>query len=203
MKPIITLPTIGIICTLVGLIASSKEQELMGRQIKPCVVISGTDSHVSERKCYRITSAEEWTQLWQAHKRQKPIHEYDGFHDPLTLPLIDFDQYMVIAIFRGQEENNAGLATESIFQDKDNIVFRFWDKNFQTAKTSKDDPDPVKVTVYGFFIMPRSKKAIVVQENITGWYMSKSPTWKEIVRFHSLEEVGKGKEEKENRSVSK
>ena len=46
--------------------------------------------------------------MWQEHKGEKPTGQYDLYYDPLALQLIDFDRYMVIAIFQGNGWNNAG-----------------------------------------------------------------------------------------------
>jgi hypothetical protein len=187
MKLYRLLPFVGCVCVLLNPVASLG-QESAGRRARPCVVISGTDSHVTGEGCYRITSAREWARLWQAHKGHKSAEKYNDFYDPLTLPEIDFDNYMVIAVFRGGDANNAGLDVESVDEKKDQLVVRFWDKHYQRDFASMDDEAKDKVGVYGFFVVPRCKKQVIVQENAEGYYRSQVPDWKELARIPSLRE---------------
>jgi hypothetical protein len=203
MKHLVELLFISIICALVSpLVPCIQGADDKGKALRPCVVISGTDSHITEQKCYRVTSAKEWSQLWQVHKGRKATSEYDEYYDRLTLPMVDFDRYMVIAVFRGLVDNNAGLSVASINEEQSRIIFRFWDKVYQTNLTSEDDRVEGKATVYGFFIVPHSKKRLVVQEDTEGRYMDEAPVWKELAVFQSqLERNPKKKGDKSKKKL--
>lgn len=72
---------------------------------------------------------------------------------------------MVLAIFRGRGWNSAGVRAISIVEEQGRIVFRFHDKSYQT-----DGPDGrgKQGTAYAFFVIPRSTKAVVLEENVQG-----------------------------------
>ena len=113
---------------------------------KPCVVISGTDSHVKKPRYLRITSSEEWAKVWKEHKGE----ETDIF--------IDFDKFMVIAVFQGETWNNTGLRFDSMAEEGSLIRFKYLNSGYQTVGGAD------AVTVYGFFVVPRSKKSVVLFE---------------------------------------
>ncbi len=181
MKRLLIGLIMSTVCVMAGLIAMPAE-EPAGRQFKPCVAITGADSQVTEHRYQRVTSADDWTRVWQEHKGQKPTGQYDLHYDPLTLPLIDFDHYMVIAIFQGNGWNSAGLRAVSISEDEDRVVFRFMDKGYQTGGPNGGGQ---KVAVYGFFVLPRSTKPVVLEENHQS-LKGEPPVWKERITFSKL-----------------
>jgi hypothetical protein len=178
MKRMAAILVVAIVCALVVRITTCAEGPA-GKVLKPCVMITGANSRVTKSRYQRITSADEWARVWQEHKGKKPAAEYDLHYDPLTLPLIDFDNYMVIAIFQGNGWNSAGLKAVSIVEEGNRIVFRFDHKSYQTMGGAD------KVTVYGFFVVPHSKKPVVLEEN-TQHYLGEPPVWKERITFPTL-----------------
>jgi hypothetical protein len=148
---------------------------------RPYVTFTGTDSHVKDPSCHRVTSEDEWIKTWQRHKGEKESKDYDLFYNPLGLPYIDFEKCMVIAVFQGSGVNSAGLKTVAILEDKDRIVLRFQNKWYQTAVYGARD-EGERVTVYGFFVLPRSSKAVVLEENVQT-YIGQPPVWKERVKL--------------------
>ena len=142
----------------------------------PSVTLTGTDSHVKERGYHLVTSEAEWIKIWQRHKGAKEAKDYDLFYNPLGLPYIDFEKYVVIAIFQGSGVNSAGLKAVEVLEDKTSIVFRYKDKFYQT------DGDVKGATVYGFFVLPRSNKTVVLEEDVQN-LIGKPPVWKERVRL--------------------
>jgi hypothetical protein len=170
------------IATLVIVFSPASAQEPAAKAIKPCVAITGTDSHVTELAYHRITSTDDWARLWQRHKGQESDHPYDLYYDPLALPQVDFDAFMVIAIFQGRGWNSAGLKAISISEAADRIVFRFDDKSYQTAGP---DGGGDKVAAYGFFVVPRSTKPVALEENVQE-LIGQPPVWKERVTFPKL-----------------
>ena len=137
------------------------------KMTRPVVTITGDDSKISQQKFHRIRSIDDWAKVWQQHSGQGDVkyknfkNEYDKFYNTLNLPLVDFDNYMVIAILRGSGWNNAGLRAESISESPDGITFRFVDKGYSTTGP---DGGGKEVNVYGFFIVPRSNKPLILEE---------------------------------------
>lgn len=162
--------------------ALAAEQKNTAAIARPCVTITGTDSNISERCYRRITAEEDWTRVWQKHKGQKENEEYNLYYNPLGLPLVDFDRYMVIGVFQGSGANNAGLNAVSISEEQDRIVLRFENKSYQTLGP---DGGAKAVTVYGFFVVPRSAKSVTLEENVQG-LIGGPPVWKERITFPKL-----------------
>jgi hypothetical protein len=131
----------------------------------PFVTLTGPDSRVKERSYHRATSEAEWITIWQRHKGEKEAKDYNLFYNPLGLPSIDFEKCMVIAVFQGSGVNSAGLKAVAVLDQKDRIVLRFQDKSYQTAVYGPRD-EGERVTVYGFFVLPRSSKPVVLEENV-------------------------------------
>ena len=139
--------------------------------IKPCVTLTGSDSRVSKPSFHRVQSLKDWAKVWAIHTGQETVpyenwdNQYDEFYNPLNLPMIDFGNYMVVAIFQGAGSNNAGLNAVSILNNTDGITFRFENKHFSTSGPNGGGKN---VNVYGFFVIPRSTKPIIVEEKILG-----------------------------------
>jgi hypothetical protein len=140
--------------------------------VRPLIVLTGTDSHVKERSYYRITSEEEWTKIWQSHK---------GEREPKDYAQIDFGKCIVIAIFQGSGWNSRGLKAANVVEEKARIVFRFEDYHYQTLGRGPEGGGN-RVCVYGFFVLPRSNKAVVLEENVQN-YLGQPPVWKERVKL--------------------
>jgi len=185
MRLLIVAPVIGVVFALTCLTAASAEEPAV-KPIKPCVVITGADSRVETPRYLRITSADDWARVWQEHKEKKPTRKYDLYYDPLTLPVIDFDAYMVIAIFQGSSWNRTGLRADSISEEADRIVFRFDEKSYQTGGPP-GEAKANKVSVYGFFILSRSTKPVVLEEDVQQ-YLNQPPVWKERIIFPEMKE---------------
>lgn len=176
---------IGLMVALVCLgarLAVTEEGDKAAAAVSPCVVLTGADSHVTERGYHRITSLNDWAKLWQTHKGANDGEQYDLFYDPLGLPLVDFDNYMVIAIFQGGGWNSAGLNAISVSEEQERIFFRFDDRSYQTAGPNGGGK---QVNVYGFFVIPRSPKPVIVEENVQG-LKGKPAEWKERITFPKL-----------------
>jgi hypothetical protein len=157
MKRLISGMLFGFVFILSGSIAFAGEQKAV-ESPKPSVVISGADSHVKKPRYLRITSRKEWAKAWQEHKGEKITDEYDYYYDPLTLPAIDFDKYMVIAVFQGESANNAGLEFDSMIEKDEQIQFKYLNRGYQTMGHADD------VVVYGFFVVARSAKPVLLIE---------------------------------------
>jgi hypothetical protein len=181
MKRLALVLVMGVVGSLATLL-TTRAEEPAGKTLKPCVAITGANSHVTKPRYQRIMSADQWARVWQEHKGEKPTGKYDLFYDPLTLPRIDFDNYMVIAVFKGESWNSAGLKAVSIVEEDHRIVFRYRNKGYQTAGPGGGG-EPV--SVFGFFVLPRSKKPLVLEEGqfpLSG----DPPLWTERITFPKL-----------------
>ena len=86
---------------------------------------------------------------------------------------------MVIAIFRGQGANNAGLKIDTIYEEKDKLVFRFQEKHYQTVNNID------KVSVYGFFVLPYTEKEIIIEKK-TIFMHPNPPKVEKCIKFDAL-----------------
>jgi hypothetical protein len=159
---------LGLTCAAASVFAAERGRP--SREIKPCVVITGADSRVKVRGYLRVTSTVEWARLWQEHKAGVSNDRYDRFHDELTLPLIDFESYMAVAMFEGKTVNSAGLVIVSISEDEQRITVRFEEKGYQTENGADT------VTPYAFVVVPRSAKTLVLEENVQQ-HKAHPPVW--------------------------
>jgi hypothetical protein len=175
MKRLIAVLAVGVVCLLTTLIATRAEGPA-GKPLKPFLPITGADSHVTKCRYQRIMSAGEWTRVWQEHLGDKPTGQYD--HLLMPFPHVDFDKYMVIAIFQGESWSSRGLTDISISEEYDRIAFQFSNDWYQTVGGAD------KVTVYGFFAVPRSTKPLVVVEEMH--YMGGPPDLVERITFPGL-----------------
>jgi hypothetical protein len=183
MKNTITLLTVAAVClTHAGGLAAAEDTR---QTTRPSVTLTGTDSQVKEPSYHRVMSQDEWIKIWQRHKGAQQSKEYDLVHNPLGVPHVDFEKCMVIAIFQGRGLNSAGLQAVAVLEEKDRIVLRFEDESYQTmgrAMGREGSGGGNQVTVFGFFVLPRSSKAVVLEENVRQ-YLGEPPVWKERIRL--------------------
>ena len=62
------------------------------------------------------------------------------------------------------------------------MVLRFEDKGYQTMSRVGEGHHGNQVTVYGFFVLPRSSKTVVLEENVQN-IIGEKPVWKEQIRL--------------------
>jgi len=127
---------------------------------------TGPESRISKTEYLRIMSKEDMKKLWTRHL---------GGDDA---PVINFEQNMVIAIFKGKHWNSRGI-TANCTQDDETIKFRF-DMNYYQTMGGGDE-----VTSYGLFVIPRSTKPVVLEEDTQG-LIGYPPVWTEKGRFPEL-----------------
>jgi hypothetical protein len=151
---------------------------------RPLMTLTGNDSQIKERSYHRIMSEDEWIKIWQQHRGVRVSKDYDFFYNPLGLPDINFEKCMVIAAFQGSGWNSAGLRAISVHEEKDRILLRFVSKGYQTGGPEGGGK---QVTVYGFFLLPRSDKTVVVEEE-QRFLDRRVPTlWQERATFHEAQ----------------
>jgi len=192
---------IGVAGALAFLITTAAE-EPTGRTLRPSVTISGAHSHVTIRRYHRVTSAELWRRIWQEHmgkswqERRERVAQRrtdpNDLSEPLTFPMIDFENYMVIGIFDGEGHNCTALTVVSVYEEDKRIVLRYKRELYQTMARVGTGVKGDKTTAYGLFVVPRSVKPVVVEENVQN-ILGDPPLWQECMRFPNLA-IGKAGE---------
>lgn len=77
--------------------------------------------------------------------------------------------------------NSAGLTAVSATETGGRVTFRYDDKSYQTGGP---DGGGERVAAWGFFILPRSSKTLLVEENVQR-LTGRDPDWKERARFET------------------
>ncbi len=139
----------------------------------------GADSRIEKPRYARITTAEEWAKVWHEHKGTAPT---PGGHGDLAVPRIDFSACVVIAVFQGKAYNSNGVEVVSAAEDAGRMLVRFDDLSYQTMGP---DGGGVEVSAYGLFVLPRTAKPVVLEEDVQG-LIGQPPKWKERARFDAI-----------------
>ncbi len=142
----------------------------------PLVGMWGAQSRIESRSYLKITTPEEMTERWLAHLGEDE-EKHSAYYNTAGVPDVDFSRCMVIAIFQGRSWNSAGVQVRSILEEDDRIVVRYDDRSYQTAGP---DGGGVRVAAFGFFVLPKSPKPVVIEENVQG-LIGEPPLWKERV----------------------
>jgi hypothetical protein len=157
-----------------GLVACSQAAE-DEKNTKPPVVLSGADSHIVKPSLRLIMSDEAWKRAWAAHLGTTVD---DAYRPEMG---VDFDRYMVVAIFRGERVNTRRVAIESTSAIRGSTLIRIIDLGYQTA--GKDNGKPPD-RPYAFVVLPKSTKGVIVEENVQQ-YKGEPPEWKEWSRIEA------------------
>ena len=135
---------------------------------------SGPRSEIRDPRLIQITDQESWNRLWTEHQgaRAERLIAHGG---GVASPRIDFERYLVIAMFRGETTNCDGERLVSLQERKDDVLLRFDSFTFQTS--SFDGPDRGEAArSYGLWLVPRTGKPITIEENTQGM-LDREPTW--------------------------
>ncbi|HLW65389.1 MAG TPA: hypothetical protein VKS79_08730 [Gemmataceae bacterium] len=161
------------------------------RTIKPVVVWTGIDSKQPKDSFARCCSAKEWQAIWDAHCGQQTPSDGPSCLD------VNFDSYMVIAVFRRTSRIRVGEIIEEMDCVRlryhpwgDQLVFvppsdgsnnvKIWE-----AGRGELDPDKPYLLSFVFVVLPRANKAFIIEEDVQDW-IGKSPVWKEKAKFPAL-----------------
>lgn len=150
------------------------------RETKPYVTIAGAASRITTREYDRITAKDDLVKVWLRHTGTDPARHTD-FYNEAGVPGVDFERCMVVAVFGGACINSAGIDVVSIAEEADRVLLRFQHRSFQSG------PEGDRATPYGFFFVPRSPKALVLEENVQN-LIGGEPKWKERARFEAMRE---------------
>jgi len=133
------------------------------REVEVLRRFSGADSRVTKREIRLVRSAKDWTELW-------------GRHSLEPSPPVDFGEETVVAILLGRAWNSRGV-TARVTGDDERIRVRFDELSYQTMGGGD------RVTPFGFFVIARSAKPVVVEENVQG-LIGGEPVWAERARLN-------------------
>src|SRR5690606_34128461 len=100
----------GALFTASPVVGQEQEQEPQEAKRQPLVSLSGADSKL-DRGYYRLTSAEHFTEIYMRHLGHDPA-DFDAYHNPHGVPMINFDECMVVAVFQGEDWNSAGVIVD-------------------------------------------------------------------------------------------
>ncbi|MFT7616906.1 MAG: hypothetical protein ACI97A_000536 [Planctomycetota bacterium] len=177
---------LAILVALLGCSTATDTEQVQEQSTKPgenpWVVINGSDSLLQQKSYLRITTKKDLAVVWQRHKGQSTTEPFDFYYNPLGMPTIDFETSMVVAIFDGRGWNNAGIDARRVFIRNDDLVVRYQDKSFQTAGI---DGGGQLGAAYGFFILPRSNRKLVIEED-DQTMGDGGPKWKIVAQLPKL-----------------
>jgi hypothetical protein len=153
--------------------------EELPRPLKPAMVWTGTDSKQAKESFARLGSQKDWEDTWHKHRGR------DKIADSWTCPEIDFDSYMVVAIFHGKSYQNNGIKITAVSEEKDLVRVRYKPTWYQVAIVrgrEGDDAHSYDTQSYAFIVLPKSSKAILLEEDVHG-INGEPPVWKERAKL--------------------
>lgn len=135
--------------------------------ITPYVTWSGAFSEVRRPSIERAVNREQWAALWRRHVGRKGERNATNVQ---VIPEIDFDSCMLVAIFAGEMTQCNGMRVARLEEFEDHLLLRYDRLDFEVSLRGGDDERLVEVTPYGMFLVPRSGKRIVIEEEVPGMF---------------------------------
>lgn len=154
----------------------SKDPEARG--ITPVVVIAGSDSACSKAECTSCRNRKEWATVWQKH-----IGDRAG-RGRQVLPEVDFESFMVVAIFQGESSQNYGLHIVEVLERASSVRVRFQPLWYQIPSSPSSESDELKLRTqsFAFLVIPRAEKKIIVENNVQR-VIDSPPVWKSVAEL--------------------
>jgi hypothetical protein len=149
------------------------------REGRPLVTLAGARSAIAAAEYHRVATKEELTALWLRHVDGGDPAKYSDYYNTAGVPEVDFERCAVVAVFGGRRVNSAGIYPVSLAEEADRVLLRFDHRSYQSG------PEATQVTPFGFFFVPRSGKALVLEENVQN-LIGGPPKWKERARFEAM-----------------
>jgi hypothetical protein len=146
--------------------------------VRPLAEISGAYSKIATRFYITVTSEKEWNRIWAKHTGQSDAVLSAGG----TQLHVDFDRYMVVAVFQGEQQYNLGVVAQSIDEGMDKLTFRFTNK-WVSAENGVPSHTGNPYTPFGIFVIPRVLKEVVMEEAVYG-AKGQAPTYAVRARFN-------------------
>lgn len=159
-------------------------------KIKPVLVWTGTETKQPKETFARCISQKGWQAIWDAHCVRKK-------GENLTCLEIDFDSFMVVAIFH----MSSRLQIAEVVEKTEGILVRYkpWgnqifflpgsDGKHRVYESGRGEIDPkgIQSLSFAFVVIPRSTKAMILEEDAQS-VIGKPPVWKERAKFATLKE---------------
>jgi hypothetical protein len=153
--PSIPAALLVLLCAAAPSFGEQKKPADSGRKITPTMFWTGSDSRFERRDYQRIEKTSNWEPLWYEHAGV-PKDEVQG----KPAPQIDFEKQMVIAVTLGKSYNCEGIRLLSVTEDSASITIKYYCARYNKLIDVDD------VTPFGFVILPRSSKKVVLVEGI-------------------------------------
>lgn len=128
---------------------------------KPLASLSGIGTLITNEMCLMIRDQKDWDELWARHSGQTSYQKDDEKREKLQ---VDFGKCVVIAVFGGRLMNYSGVKPYSLSEVPDKVLFRYILDSYQSE--AAPGKEPISWTTYGFFVLPRSDKPVVVERAI-------------------------------------
>ena len=141
---------------------------------------TGATCQVKERRFERILTEKKWKEIWKS--TWGPKVELDRFKRARA-PKIDFQRYLVLALYQGEGWNSDGLEIVSLTETVDRIRLRYQDQSYQTSGLNGGG---VRVRAFALVVIPRSTKVVIIEENVQR-LIGQPARWKERARFNKLQ----------------
>jgi len=143
-------------------------------QVSSPVRWSGPRSQIRDQRLIQVGDQESWSRLWSEHQGEH-VERLIAHGGGVAAPRIDFERFLIVAMFRGDSTNCDGERLVSLHERPQDLFLRFDSYSFQTM--SIDGPDHGEaVRPYGIWVVPRTGKPITVEENTQGM-LDREPTW--------------------------
>lgn len=123
----------------------------LSKQTGVAVQWMGSYSSMQLPKVELVENASGWEALYTEHTRDKPEKNANGF---VTWPRIDFDKFVVLAVFAGKGKNSNGYEGVSVTESAAGVLVRIDQVHFQTASFDGKDAG-IATTAFGFMVIPR------------------------------------------------
>lgn len=118
---------------------------------------TGADSSMTRPSVEFVTDIDRWETLWSQH-RVVPENSR-----AIPVPAVDFENEIVLAVFRGKSTNSRGYQVVEILQGALEYIVRIEESTYQTTGP---DGGGVDVTPYGLFVLPRVDRFVALEVNV-------------------------------------
>ncbi len=130
---------------------------------------SGNVTKIRAMEFHRIIRQAEWAELWERH-----------MGEGVVVPPVDFTAHMIVGILSGKKINSAGVKAVEVRELGDVIYFDY-DNEIYKPKGRVD-----MMVSFGFFVVPRLDKKIILRENLQNSVADLLPVWKVVKEFAAL-----------------
>lgn len=175
-----SLLVLAAVLAIGGPVGSADEKP---RRVKPVVVFSGTDNAVEKRAYVRCLSEKELHAVWSTHCGKD--------WKTRRTPQVDFESQMVVFIFSGKGDQNAGVSVPEVLGDGHSLRVRFRVLYYQTSvREGADDevipvPDLLNIRSYAIIVLPSTNMELVMDEDMNHT-IGNPPNWKEAARLPAV-----------------